>query len=413
MQYKKTLRVGYFSPGWPLSDYPNGIVAYIVNILSGLDTDIKANVLTANVNQADVDDIVIDIAKYRSKYVNYPSIAFAKLLPKLACNNAELVTYKNILRDTGSSIRSAMSAAKEPLDIVEMEESFGLNYYVINKKTKARFVTRLHGPWFTMEKIFNLKGDEQFKRRVFFEGEGIKRAYGITAPSLDVLEKVRAYYNIDLPDARVIPNPVLMVEKPNQWQINAETPYILFVGRFDSHKGGDLIIDSFNIVAQSNKEVQLYIVGPDRGFVVDGVLLNINQYINKQISNESIRQRIIVHGHCHAEQISRLRQRARVTVFCSRYETFGISLVEALAAGCPTVATAVGGIKEIIVDGFNGVFAEPESPESIAEKTLMLLSDEKMSKQLSENAIKDAGKRFSCKNIAAQTVDYYKSILNR
>jgi glycosyltransferase involved in cell wall biosynthesis len=412
MQNNKKLRVGYVSPGWPLSSYPNGIVAYVENILGGLDSEIKPVILSLSMHEPEIEGLTINIAKYNNRHSNFPTNILAKLLSILKYNNTELMQYKNFLRDSGRMLRSALQNLEEPLDILEMEESFGLNYYAINR-SKTRYVTRLHGPWFTLGKIFNLEKDGQFKLRVFYEGEAIKNSHGVTAPSLDVLEKVREYYNLELPYAKVIPNPIPLVDKDKQWQLVEENPYILFVGRFDSHKGGDLIIDSFNIIAQTDKNIKLYVVGPDRGFVVNGVQFNINEYIAKNIQDESIRKRIKFHGHCSSDQISVMRQKARVTVFCSRYETFGISLLEALAVGCPTVATAVGGIKEIVIDNYNGLLAEPESIDSIAEKVLILLNDNKKSQLLSKNAIQDAIKRFSPKDIAEQSVDYYKSVISR
>lgn len=320
--------------------------------------------------------------------------------------------YKNNLRDSVHRFNYALENLKEPLDILEMEESFGSNYYAINR-SKTRFVTRIHGPWFIMEKLHNLEATEQSKLRIFYEGEAIKNSHGVTAPSLDVLEKVREYYNLELPYAKVIPNLISLVGKDKQWRLVDRNPYILFVGRFDSTKGGDLIIDSFNIIAQTDNNVALYIVGPDKGVVIDGVELNVNEYIVKNIQDESIRKRIKFYGRCGSDQISAMRQKARVTVCCSRYENFPVSLLEALATGCPMVATAVGGIKEIIVDNYNGLLAEPESPESIAEKVLILLNDNKKSELLSRHAIEDTIKRFSPKDIAEQSVNYYKSVLSR
>jgi glycosyltransferase involved in cell wall biosynthesis len=412
MQNNKMLRVGYFSPGWPLSSCPNGIVAYVESIISGLDDNVKPIILTPSLLESETEGFTVDLAKYDNRYANLAPKFWTKILSKLSNNSIELMQYKNFLRDFGHVLRAALKNIEEPIDILEMEESFGLNYYAINK-SKTRHITRLHGPWFTMEKIFNLEANEQFRLRVLYEGEAIKNSHGVTSPSLDVLEKVREYYNIELPDAKVIPNPIPLVSKDKRWRLTEESPFILFVGRFDSHKGGDLIVDSFNIIAHKDKNVTLYIVGPDRGFVVDGVQLSVNDYVLKNISDESIRKRIKFYGHCDREKISVMRQEARVTVCCSRYETFSISLLEALATGCPTVATAVGGMKEIIVDHYNGLFAEPESPNSIAEKVLSILHDDEKLKLLSKQAVEDAIKRFSTINIAKQSVDYYKSVLSR
>lgn len=410
MQKNRTLRVGYFSPGWPLSSYPNGIIAYLENIISGLGDNVSPTILTPNLKEQETDGLAVDISKY-----NYNSFYFRgleNLLTKLKYGGIESIQYKNMLRDSGFKLRSALKDLKEPLDILEMEESFGLNYNVINQ-SKTRFITRLHGPWFIMEKLHNLEATRQSKLRIFYEGEAIKNSHGVTSPSIDVLEKVREYYNLELPNAEVIPNPVSLVSKDKQWQLADESPCILFVGRFDAVKGGDLMVDSFNIIAQTDKNITLNIVGPDQGVVVAGVRLNINEYIAKNVQDESVRKRIKFHGHCGHDKISAMRQKARVTVCCSRYETFGLSLLEALAAGCPTVATAVGGMKEIVIDNHNGLLACPESPGSIAEKVLDIFYDDEKLALFSKNAIEDTIKRYPPKDIADQSVNYYKSVLSR
>lgn len=96
---------------------------------------------------------------------------------------------------------------------------------------------------------------------------------------------------------------------------------------------------------------------------------------------------------------------------CSRYETYSISLVEALSYGCPTVARAVGGMKEIIIDGYNGLLANLESTEDIASKVIELINNPEKMKLISRNAVEDCLKRFSPEVVAAQSVDFYKSIL--
>jgi glycosyltransferase involved in cell wall biosynthesis len=410
-QINENLNVGYVSPGWPLSSNPNGIVAYIENIISGFDhKQVNPLVLSFGMNEPEIEGFSVDIQKY-DNYKNLPLEYLIKVLLKFRLNYAEKIKYQHFLRGCEHIYEQTLSNLNPPLDIIEMEESFGAIYYPVGK-SKTRYVTRLHGPWFTMKKIFNLDENGEYKLRVFYEGEAIKRAHGVTAPSLDVLDKVREFYNIELPNAKVIPNPIPYVKKENQWQFIEENPYILFVGRFDSHKGGDLIIDSFNIIAQRDKEIELFFVGPDRGFKVDNILLSIEQYIEKFIKDESIRKRIKLLGHCDSKKITSLRQKARVTICCSRYENFPVSLLEALATGCPTVATAVGGIKEILIDNQNGLFADPESPDSIAEKVLSLLYDQSKLTSLSKKAIEDVEKRFSAKDIANQSIEYYRSVLS-
>ena len=407
-----TLNVGYVSPGWPLSHFPNGIVAYIQNIIVGLDEKTKAIVFARLVEGFEANKNVINLSNFNPTRSRLQKLV-NKILARIKLPYFQSVLYQRDFACHAQNQILAIQSAEVDLDILEMEESFGLADFLI-KMSKVPVVIRLHGPYFTMLPILKLKNDTGYKLRVFYEGEAIKNSQGITSPSLDILQKVREYYGLGLPNAVVIPNPVPSVNESERWKLNTiKIPSILFVGRFDLHKAGDLMLDAFRLIALQNKEVELVFVGPDRGVNLNGESIGFNHYLERFIPEATIKKRVQFLGHCDSQTIAKLRSGSLVTVFPSRYENFPVSLLEALAAGCPTVATAVGGIKEIIVDNYNGLLAEPNSAESIAEKVLELIDNPEKMQLLSKNAIKDCTERFSPKVIAAQTVDYYQSVLAR
>ena len=405
-----TLTVGYTSPGWPLNHFPNGIVAYIQNITDGLDERVKHIVFASPVAKSENQDSCIDLSKQvviRDLFKK----ASDYILNKVKLPITAPIRYKRYIDYEAQKLNSAIQQLSMPIDILEIEESFGTAQSFI-KISKIPVVTRIHGPWFTMGDILKVDQEWDFKLRIAYEGKAIKNTHGVTAPSLDILEKVREYYDIALPHAQVIANPVKEVRVEKQWNYEmSKQPSILFVGRFDLIKGGDLMLESFRLMALKNKEIMLLFVGPDSGVSINGQLLSFGSYLERFIPEDSIKKRIQFLGHCNSDTIADLRKTALVTVMCSRYENFPLSLLEALAAGCPTVATAVGGIKEIITHGYNGLLAEPESAESIAEKVLELIDNPEMMKILSKNAIEDSKRRFSPTVIAAQTLDYYQSVL--
>ncbi len=405
------MRVGYTAPSWPLNHIPNGIGTYVQNLLVGLSNEIQPVVLTETIIDAKPGDDLIHIPNF-ARNSSSLHILIDKIFYRLKFSYGLSIAYQSWLTRVAHDIALAIQQSKKPLDILEMEETFGVANHLI-KISNVLVVTRLHGPWFIHGPIMQMDQMPYYKMRVCHEGKGIKSAHGVTSPSLDVLEKVREYYDIALPNAKVIPNPICEVSIQDQWRYNPNNaPFILIVGRFDLHKGGDLALDAFRLVALRNKDIELVFVGPDRGVSIEGETIHFNQYIEQFIPEETIKNRIRFLGSCSHDQISDLRKNSLVTAVCSRYETFSISLVEGLATGCPTVATAVGGMKEIIVDGYNGVLAEPES-ESIADKLLQLIDDPAKMQLLSKNAIEDCKKRFSPEVVAAQTIDYYKSVIAR
>ena len=409
---RKIINIAITTPGWPRSSYPNGIVTYVHNILHGFDDKTNAIVFAAPLVGSEIKDKFINLSKLLTTK-NLLQKIVDKVLGRFSLSYVRDIQYRRAGAVNAQRINLAIRNLSQPLDVIEIEESFGTGNFLL-KMTNTPIVTRIHGPWFTMGDIMHANKNWDFKLRVFYEGEAIKNSQGVTAPSMDVLEQVRAYYGFALPHAQVIPNPVPEVDVSKIWQLDKDNrQYVLFVGRFDLHKGGDLMLNAFRLIALKNNTIELLFVGPDKKVIVDGVDVNFNEYLERFIPESAIKDRIQYLGHCDQDRIADLRKNALVTVICSRYENFPLSLLESLASGCPTVATAVGGMKEIVIDDFNGLLAEPESPESIAEKVLMLISDPEKMQRLPKNAIEDCKKRFSPEVVAAQTVEYYQSVLAR
>ncbi len=98
-------------------------------------------------------------------------------------------------------------------------------------------------------------------------------------------------------------------------------------------------------------------------------------------------------------------------VIPSRYEPFGIVILEAMALGKPVIATRTGGIPDIITDGVNGILVENENPEDMAQKILMIFRDEKLRQRLRENAYKRAAD-FTWDKIAKKVRDVYANAIN-
>jgi len=87
----------------------------------------------------------------------------------------------------------------------------------------------------------------------------------VSAPSAEVLQAVKDYYGFDLSASRVIPNPLAAAAESETWGVkNRSNPSLLFVGRFDRRKGGDLILRVFAELAASDPRLCLTFVGPDR-----------------------------------------------------------------------------------------------------------------------------------------------------
>ena len=406
--FKDKYRIGYVAPGWPLEKFPNGIVSYIKNICSGMPRDVDTRIYVRNVIGDRVEDTsIIDLSEYSDKSIT--TQIYVKILANLPFGVATKWKYDHCLTDYANSIRNAWAYMSS--DILEVEESFGIAKYLLTK-IKVPIITRLHGPWFIHGPILNKTKADDYQMRVMMEGEAIALSLGVTSPSQDVLNQVREFYNNPLTHAQVIPNPVKTVAEPERWRPElSQRPKILVVSRFDLHKGGDIALDAFRLIAMIKKEVELIFVGPDRGVVINGKKYSFYEYLNEFIPEAAIKERIIFLGHQSSREIAALRKQCTVTIVTSRYDNFPMSALEAVATGSPLIGVNVGGVKEIIHDDFNGLLAEAGSAESLAEKALYLLDDLELMQQLSKNAVEDCEKRFSPEVVAKQTLDYYETFL--
>jgi glycosyltransferase involved in cell wall biosynthesis len=137
-------------------------------------------------------------------------------------------------------------------------------------------------------------------------------------------------------------------------------PRILFVGREFERKGGDCLIRAFEAVRRELPDATLDIVGISGRFDAPGV-------------------------RCHGKVSDRSRlaehyRSARAFCLPSRYEPYGLVLLEAMAHGVPCVGTTVESIPEILDEGRAGLLVPPGDPGSLADALLRLLTDDDLAR---------------------------------
>ena len=224
--------------------------------------------------------------------------------------------------------------------------------------------------------------------------------------------KCAAFYGLELPDAEVIAAPTLPVPTSKRWRFGDCNPHeVVFIGRFDRHKGGDLIIEAFQKVLKAVPEAKLLFVGPDRGCKADdGRLWNIEEFIQDRIPGALQTRRVEWLGNepLPFPRLADIRRKGMVAVICSRYENFPLTVVEAMALGCPTVAANAGGISEIVRDGVNGLLHQPGDSADLASKIIQLLNNPTQAAKLGEQAATYCEQRFYPDVVAQHLIDFYR-----
>jgi glycosyltransferase involved in cell wall biosynthesis len=144
-----------------------------------------------------------------------------------------------------------------------------------------------------------------------------------------------------------------------------QRPYLLFVGNVKPHKNLSRLIEAFHLV-KDEIALDLVIVGKKEGFITgdSGSLAYAG----------SLGGRIDFTGTVNDDTLKRLVGGARLFVFPSLYEGFGLPPLEAMAAGCPVLTSSAASLPEVC--GNAAEYFDPYNVKELAAKILFLLSDQ-------------------------------------
>jgi glycosyltransferase involved in cell wall biosynthesis len=329
----------------------------------------------------------------------------SRIAPATTHFNAESLPIISAIRDL---------IKKHELDVFEMEESCGWSFAVSRLKLLP-VVVRLHGPWFLNGK-FNDPNEKsaQNRGRERRECRGIQDAQFVTAPSAEVLRAVKKYYHVKLTASKVVANPLEADVMARIWNVETcDKERLLFVGRFDRRKGGDLILHVFAQLAASYPKLRLTFVGPNRGIIsADGDTRFLEDYVRNNFP-ECCRSRIDFCGEMAYSEIMPLRQKHFATIVASQYEIMPYVVLEAMSAGCPLVATSVGGIPEMVQDERNGLLVPSQDVNAMTAACKRLLDDHSLAARLGRQAWLDCREFYRPDNIAKQTIEAYKEAIKQ
>jgi glycosyltransferase involved in cell wall biosynthesis len=113
-------------------------------------------------------------------------------------------------------------------------------------------------------------------------------------------------------------------------------------------------------------------------------------------------------GYITDEELRALYERAKCFIYPSFYEGFGLPPLEAMACGCPVIVSNATSLPEVCGDA--ALYVDPYSPEDIAEKIKLLLSDDKLREELRRKGLERA-KMFSWEKCAKETLKVIEGVL--
>jgi spore coat protein SA len=154
--------------------------------------------------------------------------------------------------------------------------------------------------------------------------------------------------------------------------IERNKSYLLYVGRLMPIKGVHILIEAFNEIHRRMPDVRLIITGSS--FFGEAAKTAYEQEL--EALAELINDAIIFTGFLPHEKLKYLYSAAHIVVFPSVWpEPFGLVMLEAMASGSCLIASAVGGIPEVVQSGINGVLVKPDDAGALANAVCSTLSE--------------------------------------
>lgn len=176
-------------------------------------------------------------------------------------------------------------------------------------------------------------------------------------------------------------------------------PFLLYTGVWRNHKNIVGLIKAFSILKKKHKfEGFLVITGKEDPFYPE---------VKSTVTKEGLQKDVIFTGLVEDEELVALYNLAKVFVFPSFYEGFGLPPLEAFSCETPVCASNISAIPEVCGDA--ALYFNPEKPEDMAEKILKVWRSLNLQKELIKKGLRRV-KMFSFRQMAEETLEVYKEV---
>jgi glycogen(starch) synthase len=178
-------------------------------------------------------------------------------------------------------------------------------------------------------------------------------------------------------------------------------PRIVCIGRLDPQKGFDFALDAFALVASKLPRARLVVAGdgPERAA------------LEAQADRRGIQEKVDFCGWFPPSRVPDLLNQAALVLMPSRFEPFGLVALQAAQMGRPVIASRVGGLPEVVVDGETGLLVDPENVPLLAQAIESLLAQPDRSVEMGAQARAHAERNFSWDRFVGHYEMLYKQLI--
>jgi glycosyltransferase involved in cell wall biosynthesis len=284
----------------------------------------------------------------------------AALLVRRAARRADVVYATSMVR------RAALGSrlARRPLVVKLVSDE------VFERETRSG---RFAG---TLDEFQRVGGGARIRFLQGTRNAALRGARHVFCPSAYLRDVARGW-GLDPERASVLPNPApevpaLPARDELRSELGIEGSTLAFAGRLGPQKALGVAVAALVDVP----DVRLVVAGdgPERGA------------LEARARELGVEGRVRFRGSVPRDTVLRLFRAADASVLPSAWENFPHTIVESLAVGCPVIATAVGGVPEVVRDGENGLLVAPNDPAALAAAISRFFSDAELRARLSEAA---------------------------
>lgn len=186
-------------------------------------------------------------------------------------------------------------------------------------------------------------------------------------------------------------------------EIKALQPYIFFIGRIEAKKNIKNLVKAFGRLRQDSTIKQKLVLAGRPGYQYEEIKKEIDSLPRE------IRKDVIELGYVYDEQVGELTRHASLFAFPSRFEGFGMPLIETMACGVPIVASNTTSIPEILSDA--GLMSDPDDIEELAKNMGIVIKNQNIRNDLIKKGLKRSSE-FSWEKCARETLSVIKSVID-
>lgn len=243
----------------------------------------------------------------------------------------------------GTYARVVAGATRTPMVVTSHGETLGDDHGVFSQSLLAKYALR----------------------------SALSAAGAVTGCSQVVIDDLESRFSLQAGRGVVVPNGVDLDEPVGEPPADVDGRYIAAVGRLERMKGFDLLLDAF-AAADLPEDVRLVIGGAG----------SQASALRAQAARLGIQERFVLTGRLDRPQVGGLLQNAIAGVVPSRFEGFGIAVLEIWRAGRPLIATNRGGPAGLVLDGVDGILVDPGESATLADALRIVVGDPRRAGEL-------------------------------